>query len=55
MSGYSNSPRRTHMPKSQQSKPHLVPVDAIPKSTRRSLYSCLTQFAKVFSSTATRV
>ena len=35
------------MPKSQQSKPHLVPVDAIPKSTRRSVYVDLVdEFAK---------
>lgn len=35
------------MPKSRESKPHLVAVDEIPKSTRRSLYVDLVEeFAK---------
>jgi hypothetical protein len=35
------------MPKSQQSKPRLVPVSEIPKSTRRSIYVDLVdEFAK---------
>jgi hypothetical protein len=39
--------RRTHMPKSQQSKPRLVAVAEIPKSTRRSIYVDLVdEFAK---------